>query len=318
MSTQNVDEIKILINKIKENPENIKDLSDEQVIKLARNFPYGNIKHEPKNKYTCFSISNLKDEYLKYLHTTSIVSFIYRMLDEYNGTDDKTDIKNFIDSIFEFNPDYHVKQDNKENKDFVFNKEFKKKSINIPKDTFYRYSNYLEINYDYMRSITDKIYPYKDDLDFCINVYDTFDTLESAKEFTRKHEDEFVHSVMTLENNNWTFLGSFKENRERVEFYNKNTDLLEKIIKHTEEDQKLGKDLLKNRVTNEKRSNIRKHGEHGSNVNTNDGFGKKDTLADDKEANDLSKEDSPYLRVDVFENDGVDLRKSHFHTMPEG
>jgi len=316
MSAKEVDEIKSLINRVKENPESINELSKEELIDLAKNFPYGCLRHDPKHKYTCFSISNLKEEYIKYLHMTSIVSFLYRTLDEYNGVEDKTDIKNFLDSVFEFNPDYHVKCDNKENKDFTFDKKFNHKEINIPNDTFYRYNNYLDVNYDYMRSITDRIYPYKDDLDFCINVYDSFDSLEKAKEFIKKHEDEFIHSVMTLENNNWTFLGSFKENRERVEFYNKNTDILEKIIKHTEEDQKLGKELLKNRVTNEKRSNIRKYGKHDNKVNTDEGFGKRDTLADDDKANDLSKEDSPFLRVDVFENDGVDLRKSHFHTKP--
>ena len=43
-------------------------------------------------------------------------------------------------------------------------------------------------------------------------------------------------------------------------------------------------------------------------------MGNTDTLADDDEANDLSRIDDPFLRVDVFESDGVDLKKSHFLT----
>ena len=133
-----------------------------------------------------------------------------------------------------------------------------------------------------------------------------------------KHQDEFIHDVYTAKNGNWVFLGPFKNNREKIDFYNDNTTHLRAILEQIESDQKLGKDLLKKRVNNEKRANIRKYGTHAEDVK--DAMGNKDTLAD-SEALDLSKKDSPFLRktadelqVNVFETDGVDIKKSHFMT----
>ena len=105
----------------------------------------------------------------------------------------------------------------------------------------------------------------------------------------------------------------------KVDFYNDNTTHLKSILEQVESDQKLGKELMKKRVTNEKRNNIRTQGEHATDVG--ELMGNKDTLADEIEANDLSLSDSPYLRtydntlrVDVFETDGTDLKKTHFMT----
>jgi hypothetical protein len=55
-------------------------------------------------------------------------------------------------------------------------------------------------------------------------------------------------------------IGSFKENRDRVNFYNKNTVILENIIKQREEDAKLGKELLSKRVRKVKAKNVKRYG----------------------------------------------------------
>jgi hypothetical protein len=58
----------------------------------------------------------------------------------------------------------------------------------------------------------------------------------------------------------WSFLGAFKKNREKIEFYNKNTSILKSILDRHTEDKKLGEDLMQKRVKKEKAKNIAKYG----------------------------------------------------------
>jgi len=332
-------ELKELIALCIKNPEHINTLSEELVDVVAKKITlYGNISYTPKNNYTCCSITNLRESYIKRLLTVSLVGYIYRSLEEYNGVVDKTEIHKFLNSIFEFNPDYHVKKSsNKSSTEKNDKKNDDKKSDdksddknnnitdvsryqNIPADTFYRLDNYMAINYEYFREIVQNVYYEQADFDYIINIYESFDNEDDAKKFVSKYQDQFIHDVYTIKNNNWTFLGPFKNNREKVDFYNDNTTHLKSILEQVESDQKLGKELMKKRVTNEKRYNIRTQGAHATDVG--ELMGNKDTIANDIEANDLTLDDNPYLRaydnnllrVDVFETDGVDLKKSHFMT----
>jgi len=348
-------ELKELIALCIKNPEHINTLSEELVDVVAKKITlYGNISYTPKNNYTCCSITNLRESYIKRLLTVSLVGYIYRSLEEYNGVADKTEIHKFLNSIFEFNPDYHVKkasnrssteqsgdkqsgdkqsgdkqsndkqssdkQSSDKQSDLVIDNTTLLHCQNIPADTFYRLDNYMAINYEFFREIVQNAYYERADFDYIINIYESFDNEEDAKKFVNKYQDQFIHDVYTIKNNNWTFLGPFKKNREKVDFYNDNTTHLKSILEQVESDQKLGKELMKKRVTNEKRYNIRTQGAHATDVG--ELMGNKDTIANDKEANDLSLDDNPYLRaydnntlrVDVFETDGVDLKKSHFMT----
>ena len=317
-------ELDELIKKCINNPKHINTLNDDDIEKISKKITlYGSVTYNPKNEYSCISITNLRETYIKRLLMVSIVGYIHRALDEYNGVSDKTDIKNFLNSIFEFNPDFHVKKSNEQQKqksndtNLDVNTESKYPDClkNIPSDTFYRIDKYMEVNYEFMRSIVENVYPEKSDFDYVINVYDTFTDLNDANSFVKKYQDQFIHDVHTVKTNGWTFLGPFKKNRDKIDFYNDNTEQLQAILEQVESDQKLGKELMKKRVTNEKRKNIRKFGQHSSDVG--EAMGNTDTLADDDEANDLSRIDDPFLRVDVFETDGVDIKKSHFLTEAE-
>lgn len=321
-------ELEELIKNCLESPDNINNLSDEQIEKISKKItPYGTIAYVPEKEYTCFSITNLRESYIKRLIMVSVVGYMYRCVDEYNGCEDKSDIKKFLNSIFEFNPDYHSKKssiktkkeeidsNNKENEEGGATTFSNKNMESIPADVFYRIDNYMSVNYEKLRDIVDNVFCEKQDFDYIINIYDSFDTPESAQKFTKKYQDQFIHEIFTIKNNNWTFLGPFKENRNKIDFYNENTDQLKAILEQVESDQKLGKELMKKRVTNEKRINIRNQGKHSKDIKAV--MGNENTLADDIEANDLEKEDNPFVRVDVFENDGLDLRKSHFYTESE-
>jgi hypothetical protein len=311
MADPELDElIKTCIN----NPEHIHSLNDDQVENITKKITlYGSLTHTPSLDFSCCSITNLRETYIKRLLMVSIVGYIFRALDEYNGVSDKTLIKNFLNSIFDFNPDFHVKKSNEKKKnasDII--PDYPNHLLNIPADTFYRIDKYMDVNYEFMRSIVEHVYCEKPDFDYIINIYDAFPTETDATTFIKKYQDQFIHDVHTIKNNHWTFLGPFKQNRDKIDFYNDNTEQLQAILEQVESDQKLGKELMKKRVTNEKRANIRRQGKHADDIG--DAMGNKETTADDADANDMSRDDDPYLRVDVFETDGIDIKKSHFLT----
>ena len=43
-------------------------------------------------------------------------------------------------------------------------------------------------------------------------------------------------------------LADFKENRKKIEFYNRNTEVLKRILDRHADDKKLGSELMKNRI----------------------------------------------------------------------
>jgi len=282
-----------LINELLENPDKINELDDETVKKVSEKISiYGKVDFTAKNNYCCFSITNLKDEYLKQMSMLSLVGFVYKMLEEYQAVEDdaKKPIKDFLDSLFEFNPDWHVRKasdvEDDENK--------------VPVDTFHKWKHYEEVNYDKYRKLTEQLYHIKANMDYVIDVYDCFETLEDAKNFQKLHQDQFIHDVYTVKTNSWVFLANWSQNKEKVDFYNKNTEMLEQILQQVEKDQRVGNEILKKRMTTTKRANVRKYGPNHAKIESafNKALDESEKLIDEESAKDLNKIDNPYLPRD--------------------
>jgi hypothetical protein len=138
-------------------------------------------------------------------------------------------------------------------------------SIVPPQDTFHRWNYYIEVNYEKLRTATDAIYHEKPDLDWALILYEYFEgtrkEVDGAFEsFRDKHQDEVISDIKGIDFGGWTLLGDFKENREKINFYNKNTDVLKRILDRHAEDKKLGQELMRNRVRKLKAKNIREDG----------------------------------------------------------
>jgi len=134
-----------------------------------------------------------------------------------------------------------------------------------PQDTFHRWSYFTEVNYEELRTITETLYPEKADLDWAIAIWTTFkgtsgEVDEQFKEYCQKHHDELPSSLKALEIGHWSILGDFKENRKNIQFYNKNTDVIKRIIDRHTEDKKIGTELMRNRIRQEKAKNIAEYG----------------------------------------------------------
>ena len=134
-----------------------------------------------------------------------------------------------------------------------------------PADTFHRWNYYMEVNMEEIRSVVSSLYHEKPELDFAINVYETaegtMDELEKKKkEFIVKHNDELCSDLKIVPMGKWAFLGDFKANREKIDFYNRHTEILKRIMDEHEGGKKLGSDLMKKRVKKAKSKNIEEEG----------------------------------------------------------
>ena len=134
-----------------------------------------------------------------------------------------------------------------------------------PQDTFHRWSYYMEVNYEELRTATEAIYHEKPDLDWALIIYEYFEGAvsevdQALADFRDKHQDEVISDIKGLDFGGWSLLGDFKENRSKISFYNKHTDVLKRILDRHAEDKKLGQDLMRNRVRQLKAKNIAKDG----------------------------------------------------------
>ena len=118
-----------------------------------------------------------------------------------------------------------------------------------PADVFYHFGRYIDSHYEVLRILTDVIYQTPPGIENIVIYYDTFDELEKAKEYIRIHEAEFRADPKIIENGGVTILGPFRENRENVDFYNRNTEALRLMMEQVSRDHQL---ITKKRSTNQK------------------------------------------------------------------
>ena len=131
-----------------------------------------------------------------------------------------------------------------------------------PADTFHRYEYYVDANYEKIRNITEALYPERACFENAIAVWETFEG-ETEKECADKfdmhcqqNKNQFRHPLIAINFGAWITLGSFKGNREKINYYSSATDILRKIEERAANDRKLGNELLKKRVEKAKSANI--------------------------------------------------------------
>ncbi len=207
---------------------------------------------------------------------------------------------------------------------------------NPPADVFHQFDRYLTNHYEQIREVVQALYDEKPDIEYSAIVYDSFKTSEAAREHRIQHESEFRTEVLTLENSCVQLIGPFKENRQRVDFYNKNTEVMKRMMEQLESDHKLGADLMNKQVKSQKKKNIMEAGpdapglaEYSRAMNVVAELGAKKVLtkeeaeaiaAQKKIAQDI-KEDyevpDDAIQVDMFFPQDGKLAKTKFYTQAE-
>jgi hypothetical protein len=132
--------------------------------------------------------------------------------------------------------------------------------VSPPADIFHHFDRYITNHYEQLREVTEAVFSEKPDIENAIIFYNSFKTPEAARDHRNQHESEFRSEVFTIENSGITLLGPFKENRKRVDFYNRNTEILKRMMEQVEADHRLGEDLMKKQVKTKKAKNIAEMG----------------------------------------------------------
>lgn len=129
-----------------------------------------------------------------------------------------------------------------------------------PQDIFHRYNHYVESNFEALRNVVNDLYCEKPDIELAINPYSWSSSLEEAEKFKRKHKNEVITDIFTCTTSKWNLIGPFSQNRDRINFYNEKTVVIEEILRQTESDARLGAELMKKRIHKKKKQNIAEAG----------------------------------------------------------
>jgi hypothetical protein len=179
------------------------------------------------------------------------------------SAEEKVIINRYLNKLFKYDPNTHTTSVfNKDNEDPERQADPNNAFTQVipPNDTYGRFNYYYDVNYEKLRQAVMYLYNDKPDTEVAINIYDTFDTIEECNDYIEKNQDNVICNLLNLTNYKWNLLGSFKQNRERISFYNSNTKILENIMKQQEDDAKMGKVLLDARVRKKKVKNIKEYG----------------------------------------------------------
>jgi hypothetical protein len=129
-----------------------------------------------------------------------------------------------------------------------------------PADTFHRFRYYYDSNYEELKHIVTDLYCDKSEFELAINPYDWHADIDDADKFISKHRDEVITEIFKAHSGKWNFFAPFKQVRESMRYFNKDTAVLESIAKQIESDQRIGKDMMEKRITIKKKKNIEEEG----------------------------------------------------------
>jgi len=271
--------LKELMKEIQENPEKLNDLNEEQVRELRKGIiPYSHITGLT-DKFTVFTLTNLEAEYMKRLVCMAFSGFIYKMLEEFDLEEhpnlDETfkdvdmaafsrQTRGFLGTVFEYNPEDHVRPLKMENAKSVADlSKAKREELKIPMppaDTLLRFNRYLDNHFEQLRDITTTVYQVNPIIEDAIQIMGTFDTEEAAKEFREKYQDDFTSQIRILQHGAWGMTGPWEQNRDKTEFLNEHTQFLKEVIDRMDQDEKLGADMMRKRIKKLKKRDIQKTG----------------------------------------------------------
>lgn len=172
----------------------------------------------------------------------------------------------------------------------VLIEETHERSVIPPDDSFFRWQRYIDNNYECLRQATDDIYAEKSDLEFSLVPLEVFEGTDEeimldASTWQRKLAGEFESDVFRAKFGQHNLLGSWEQNRERRDFYTKESEIIKRIVQQNEDDQKLGRRLMKQRIENKKSENKKSGAEPGLEIYKEASGNKMENLA--KTTNDM-------------------------------
>lgn len=188
----------------------------------------------------------------------------------------KDQMEGFLNSLFKYNPDNHVRcayypnynkkmirdvktvqdrtqweDDVKKHRDEVEKKY--ERTVIPPQDSFFRLNRYIDNNYESLRQATDDIYDVTPGSEHAFAPLKFFkgtpeDVEKKFQKFKEMYNDEFDLDVFLLNLGNWTMVDSWEANREKIDFYSEKTEIVKRIIDRSKQDARDGKKLMEKRI----------------------------------------------------------------------
>jgi hypothetical protein len=182
----------------------------------------------------------------------------------------KQHLRTFLIKTFKYNPDYHTRSVYHENPNDperqpltkLKGEEKNKIVFNcVPsKNLYYNFQNYVENNFEELRDATKHIYPEKGDIDDAIIIYDQHENKKESEEFRYTYREQFIADINDIKKNQWTFLGPFKGNMQRKEFYaDESNEILKTMLEKRKDDAKMAKDIVDDKIRVKKNRNEKKN-----------------------------------------------------------
>jgi len=235
--------------------------------------------------FLSFCLTNIRERYLKHLIMSTYVGFIHRMNDEYkesrveeNEIDKETAdmehkiIEQFLNKYHKFNPDYHVRRatlKDVQNWDKYGRDKLFTTTADLPQEAFFRFERYYEQNYEAHRMIVEDLWDDRSDIEYAImplRVHSEIgdgsesDKPDSYKKFVRTFEKDFPCDVHAVRMGEWTFTGPFQQNRQRIDFYTKDTAILQGMAEQSAKDKLTSKQLVEKRTKVQKAKSVKQVG----------------------------------------------------------
>lgn len=245
---------------------------------------FDGVKRSDLNQYVDFEYE-LKNEDFEIIHQMVKDKLGIEKTQEDVWSEQKEIIQYFLDQIFVYNPDKHVqakfapyyernykdalRQLSEEYAEGDYTKEEYNEKISEvhrrveekrkaysdkveynlipPIETFKRIERYRNDNYEAIKQATVDIYHERPEIDTMICPLAVVNSEVEYEEYKKKYMDEFESDVYLAKFCVWNLLASWEDNRSKINFYNKKTEIIEKIIEQNKLDQKIGEELTKKR-----------------------------------------------------------------------
>ncbi len=138
----------------------------------------------------------------------------------------------------------------------------------VPANFFHGLNYYFEANFEQLKFITRYLYDVVEDIDLSVGIWGNFDKKKHAEKFLQQSKNVLNVDTMCIPNGGWVMLGAFQRNRERIDFYTQETEILKRIVQSHEQDAKIGKELVKKRAKRKKIQQTLKSGPNAPGLRT--------------------------------------------------
>ncbi len=187
-----------------------------------------------------------------------------------------------------------------------------------PADIFHRFIYYFESNYEELLSAVNDIYHEKPEIDYAIHPLAMVKDLDEARKFRRKHEGNINWDIFSFQKGEWSLMGPYKQNRDKLDFQGSEMPLFEEMFQKNAKDRQLGAQIMKKRKKKKMKKQEKRVGKIPSNIRTHAAavtdVSKYTAEVDEDEMGYTEEDDSIMMKVVRLSQGGQKVETSEFET----